>query len=285
MSYIEQTTTLIQEQVDVLKSSISVTYSWFKAQPLWKRGLLTLVAMIILTIVTVMLVFHKPILKHLISISDSWYELNYGVVLLFSLLFICGFPPLFGFATLAMLSGMVYGFPNGWYILASSTTLGSYGTFILYRSLLRNQATRLVNSSEKFKALAEILSEDSSLSLLILIRVCPLPYSLLNGVLALVPNLSRTNYFLASLISSPRLLMYVYIGHKMKDLGSETRTGKQKIVDLLSIFAVDLITVFTGWLIYRRMTAKLLGYRNAREEGHIDGVDEFELDSDTDSEP
>lgn len=238
---------------------------WFREQPLWKRALLILLVLVAAVVGLLVLIFHKHIIRLLVYISDILLQSFVGGVVLFTLVFFVGFPPLLGFSALLMLCGMVYGFPQGWPLLASASVLGSFASFLVFRHLLRDQAISLVRKNEKFRAFAEILQEDASLFLLILIRLCPLPYSLLNGALASIPNLSATTYLLASIITSPKMLIHIFVGHAIKNLGDAERPSSAKWLDLLSILLTGIALFIASYIIYNRMERKLQQFHNQPE--------------------
>lgn len=237
--------------------------AWYDSQVFWKRLAIQFGVVLGAIAAIVALIFHRHIIRYLVKVSDSWQQLKYGQVILFLLIFFVGFPPLIGFSALSMLSGMIYGFPHGWYILAPASILGSFCSFLVFRYMLNSHSNRLINSNDKFRALAEILKEkESSLLLLVLIRCCPLPYSLTNGALALVPELPGLTFILASLITSPRLMIHIFVGAKLKELGDETKSKLTKIVDLISIILTVCAAMLTTYIIYSKMQQKLATYEN-----------------------
>lgn len=239
--------------------------SWYYEQPKWKQIGIVILAVIAIIFHIVLLVFYKKLIGSLLLLADKWHELSYGRLLLFTLVFFVGFPPLIGFLALSMLTGMVYGFLGGWPILATASISGSFVSFLVYRFLLHNQAERLIHSNEKFRAFSEILKEDQSLLLLVLIRLCPLPYSLSNGALAAVPNLPALTYLLASVITSPKLLIHTFVGHKMKELGDDKKSSSSKVFDIISIVITGLAASVTTFIIYSRMQKKLRDYHSGFE--------------------
>ncbi|CAH2353616.1 golgi apparatus membrane protein Tvp38p [[Candida] railenensis] len=235
-----------------------------------KKILVWILAVFNVIAVVLILIFHSYIIKSLVKLSDKWADLKFGHLLLFTLVFMVGFPPLLGFSPLSLLCGMVYGFPYGWPLLASAMFTGSFASFLVFRYLLHKQAVRLIQANEKFRAFSDILKEDQSLLILILIRLCPLPYSLSNGALAAIPELSAWTYALASLITSPKLLIHVYVGWKLKSLGDETKTFATKVVDFVSILITGAASALTTWLIYSRMQRKLEIYHSSRQQTNGD---------------
>lgn len=255
----------VSEQTAAWSEMGANAMDWFREQPLWKQLLLMGLAVAATILGIVVLIFHKDIIRFLVFISDVLLQSFVGGVVLFTLVFFVGFPPLLGFSALLMLCGMVYGFPQGWPLLASASVLGSFASFLVFRHLLRDQATNLVHKNEKFRAFSEILQEDASLFLLILIRLCPLPYSLLNGALASIPNLSATTYLLASIITSPKMLVHIFVGHTIKNLGDAERPASAKWLDLLSILLTGVALVIASYIIYNRMERKLQQFHSQPE--------------------
>ncbi|KAK6466101.1 putative transport vesicle protein [Scheffersomyces coipomensis] len=213
---------------------------WYQQQSVIKRVLLGILGCIGVMGGILMLIFHKYFIDALVYVADSWHDLSYGGVILFLLVFFVSFPPLLGFSALSILTGMVYGFPNGWPLLAVASLSGSVCSFLFTRYWLHDYAIKLVNKEEIFRAFAEILKEDKSLYLLILLRLCPLPYSLSNGALAAIPELPN--------------------------LGDETNTTATKFVDFLSIVLTGLAASVTTYVIYNKMPSKLQGYHNSHSQ-------------------
>lgn len=238
---------------------------WYRAQLLARRVLLALAALACAAAGVLVLVFHRRVVGALVDVSNRLEHLRWGAAILFALVFMVGFPPLLGFSALLMLCGMVYGFPYGWPLLALASISGSLASFLVFRYVLRRQAELLVQKHENFRAFSEILREDASLFLLVLIRLCPLPYSLLNGALAAIPNLPAWTYFLASVITSPKMLIHVFVGHTIKNLGDAARPKHAKALDVLSIVITAGAVSLATYIIYNRMQKKLqLYHQNAR---------------------
>lgn len=245
---------------------------WYSNQPRRNQILIKICVVLGFATAIMVIVFHNYIMRLLVTIANKWESLEYGKLILFTLVFLVSFPPLLGYSALSLLSGMIYGFPGGWPVLAIGTVLGSLCSFIIFRYLLRSQAERLVDRSQKFKAFSEILNEDSSLLLLVLIRLCPLPYSLSNGALAAIPALPATTFFLASVLTTPKLLIHVFVGHKIIELGDSTKGRSTKVFDLISIFLTSSALLLVTYLIYKKMQQKLQSY-------HIVGASNDRFDS------
>lgn len=247
------------EQLDQAKEWMDRTMQWYRSQLQMARLLIYAIMSINLVIAVLFFVYHKQIINVLVAISDKWHGFRFGRAVLFVLIFCVSFPPLIGFSALSMLTGMVYGVPQGWPLLASALIIGSFCSLLVFRYVLHRQAVQLASRHSKFRALVEILSETNSLVLLVLIRLCPLPFSLSNGALAAVPELSAFKFIMASVITSPKLAVHLFVGHKIKHLGSDSSTYS-KIIDLVSIIVTVIATSVTTYVIYKRMQRKLDEY-------------------------
>lgn len=254
--------TSLREQQQLIADYTQKFQDHYEQQPTWKKVALWVLVALGLVAVIVVAVLHVYIIQLLVLVSDKLAGLKHGHLLLFVLIFFVGFPPLIGFSALSMLTGMVYGFPGGWPLLASASILGSLCLFLVFRYLLKAQAEHMIHSNEKFRAFAEILREDSSLFLLVLIRLCPLPYSLSNGALAAIPELPILTYFSASIITSPKLFIHIFVGNKIKELGDVTKSLSTKIFDIVSIVITGLAASLTTYIIYNKMQQKLRAYHS-----------------------
>jgi membrane protein DedA with SNARE-associated domain len=140
-----------------------------------------------------------------------------------------------------------------WFIVASATVVGSSCSFLVSRYFLSGFVSRLISRDPRFAALALTLKHDG-LKLLIMIRLCPLPYSLSNGALSTIPTVSLASFALSTAIVSPKLLLHVFVGAKLGELaekGKEMDT-RTKIISYISITIGVLAGAITGWVIYRQ---------------------------------
>lgn len=241
----------------LLKNQGQSFNEWLSQQPTSKRiGIYILMVLGAIGVIMVV-IFHAVFIKLLILISQKWRDLPYGGVILFILVFFVGFPPILGFSSLSILCGMVYDVFPGWLLLSTASISGSFASFLTFRYLLRSRAEQLLKSNEKFKAFAEILKQDQSLMLLILIRLCPLPYSLSNGALASIPELSPITYLLASVLTSPKLFIHIFVGHQLIDIGDSGNTTMGRIFDAISLVITACASATTMYIIYDRMQKKL----------------------------
>ena len=98
-----------------------------------------------------------------------------------------------------------------------------------------------------------VLKHDG-LKLLIMIRLCPLPYSISNGAISTFPTVQPLTFAIATAAATPKLLIAIFVGSRLKVIArsdAKMDTGT-KIINWASILFGVGLGVLTGWLIYKR---------------------------------
>ena len=116
-----------------------------------------------------------------------------------------------------------------------------------------------MENDKRFAALALTMKYDG-LKLLCMIRLCPLPYSICNGVISTFPTVHPLLYGLATALICPKMLVPVFIGNRLRVLaqrGEEMSAGS-KAVNALSIIISITIGILTGLYIYKRYESSLI---------------------------
>ncbi|KFH47913.1 Golgi apparatus membrane protein-like protein [Hapsidospora chrysogenum ATCC 11550] len=215
-------------------------------------AILALYALIILGFI-----FSRRLFDWLATVSASWRALPGGWLIAFALVFVTAFPPVIGYSTATTISGFVYGFPGGWPIAATACTAGSLAAFIASRTVLSRVVDRMVGHDKRFIALGHVLRRDG-IWYLTGIRFCPLPFSLSNGFLATIPSISPLAFTISTALSSPKLLVHVFIGSRLAILaenGDKLSFG-DRLVNYLSILLGAAVGITVGWVIYKRTMAR-----------------------------
>jgi len=116
---------------------------------------------------------------------------------------------------------------------------------------------RLVANDTRFAALSLTLKHDG-LKLLIMYRLCPLPYSISNGAVATFPTVHWASYALATAIVSPKLMLHIFIGSQLEKIAESggKMDPRTKALSYLSIIIGLIAGVTTGWLVYRKTKAR-----------------------------
>ena len=161
-----------------------------------------------------------------------------------------------GYSTCVTIAGFVFGM-KGWFIIASATVVGSTLAFVVSRTLLKRFVGRLTAKNKQFAALSLVLKHDG-LKLLIMIRLCPLPFSLSNGAISTIPTVTWMNFAIATACASPKLLLHIFVGSRLGDLAEngDKMDTKTKIVSYVSIVIGIILGTLTGYLVYIRTRAR-----------------------------
>lgn len=234
-----------------------------------QRVLLVLAGLTSFVLSILFLVYNEHIFKYwLAPVAKKWRDIPAGWLILWSMTFIVSFPPLIGYSTCITLAGFVYGFPNGWFIVASATVIGSTASFLASRMILHRFVTRLIANDSRFAALALTLKHDG-IKLLIMIRLCPLPYSLSNGAIATFPTVHWASFMLAGAIASPKLLLHVFVGAKIGELAEkgEQMDAKTKAISYISIVIGLVAGILTGYLMYWKTKVRAAELEAQEREG------------------
>lgn len=146
---------------------------------------------------------------------------------------------------------------KGWLIIASATIVGSTASFIVSRTVLRQYVSRLAERNKRFAALSLVLKHDG-IKLLIMIRLCPLPYSFSNGAISTIPTVTWQKFMLATALVTPKLLLHIFVGRQIGLLAEEGNKMdiKTKMISYLSIAIGMAAGIATGYFIYVKTKAR-----------------------------
>lgn len=231
------------------KSTALNSWEFYYAQSQIKRLFLLAALALGLASGITLLVFHNKVFEILLTFANAWKGLQTGPLIMFALVCVISFPPLIGYSALASLCGMMYGY-WGWPLLTLATLVGSLISFLTCRYGFQDYAHRLARSNAKFAALTRTMETDGY-QLLWMIRLCPLPYSLSNGALASIPSVTALQFVLSTLITSPKLLIHIFIGDRIARLGTEL-DATSRIINLISVVLALIVGSLTAYTIYVR---------------------------------
>jgi len=154
---------------------------------------------------------------------------------------------------------------------------GSVASFTVFKNLLHSRAEKLIHANRRFEAFASILQENNSYLILALFRLCPFPYSLTNGAVAGVYGISVRNFAIANVITTPKLLVYLFIGSRIKNL-AETESPGSKLFDIISIFVAVCILMMTAWILYYKTNQKYKQLQREDNQAPIDSLGEADFE-------
>jgi hypothetical protein len=128
--------------------------------------------------------------------------------------------------------------------------------------------TRLVANDKRFAALALTLKHDG-LKLLVMIRMCPLPYSLSNGAVATFPTVHWASFAIATAIVSPKLMLHIFIGSQLEKIAESggKMDARTKAISYLSIAIGAVAGVATGWFMYRKTKERAAELEEEERQG------------------
>ncbi|KAH7057671.1 snare associated Golgi protein-domain-containing protein [Linnemannia elongata] len=135
-------------------------------------------------------------------------------------LFLTAFPPVFGYSSLITMSGYVYGFGLGLFIAYTSALLGSIACFYLCRRSFKVQVRALMAKKQSMKSVVKAV-EKRGFKLLVLIRLAPYPFNVMNALLS-ATHIPLSTFALATALSLTKLALHVYIGSTLPSLAPIT---------------------------------------------------------------
>ncbi|GMM28452.1 Tvp38 protein [Martiniozyma asiatica (nom. inval.)] len=241
---------------------------WYMSKSLPTRIILALAGLLFAILDVVLIVYHQKILDHLINISDVWEERGFEGQLIFVLLILLvSFPPMIGYTMILTVAGIVYGYKS-FPLLALSSAVGSTMSFYCFKKLFKEKSALILESNTNLKLFAGVLkdSETSFINetfMLTLMKIMPLPYSLTNGSLGCIPNLSPWAFFCACLIASPKIYVNLFMGVQMRKIGSD-KGSNEKWIDFSLILFTGLSFFLITFFIYRKVKQRIIEFNEER---------------------
>lgn len=135
---------------------------------------------------------------------------NQGYAILFCLIFITTIPPFPLYSTLTILSGYTFGPWIGAVISYTAALSGAVIVFLLSRHYLRDPMSRFLAHTVSLKRVVRAIEKRPKL--LLLIRVAPYPYNLMNVLLASSHTLTFKTYFTCTALSLFKVIIHTSVG-------------------------------------------------------------------------
>ncbi|KAF2717442.1 hypothetical protein K431DRAFT_288573 [Polychaeton citri CBS 116435] len=232
------------------------TVKTFFRLSLLQRILLVVAGLTLLILGILFLIFNERIFARLSPAAKKWRELPGGWLILFFMTFFVSFPPCIGYSSCVTIAGFVYGM-WGWVVIAIATTLGSTASFLASRSLLKKWVDKWTAHDKRFAALSLVLKHDG-LKLLVMIRLCPLPYSFSNGAVSTIPTVTWYNFLIATAIASPKHMLGVFVGAQVAKIADtdEKMSLTAKAASYIGIFIGVAAGIATGYFMYIKTKAR-----------------------------
>lgn len=241
----------------------------FDSLQTWQKLLAYFTGVCFFILGVLFLVFRHKIMAKIVETSNDLEAKTSTQFILVLLIFIVGFPPLIGYSFLSTSTGLIYGVTfHGWFLLAFGSVCGSVASFAVFKNILHSRAEKLIHANRRFEAFASILQENNSYMILALFRLCPFPYSLTNGAIAGVYGISLRNFAIANLITTPKLVLYLFIGSRIKNL-AETNSPGSKLFDIVSILITICVLMITAWILYYKTNQRYKQLQSQRNQEPI----------------
>ncbi|KAF8341366.1 uncharacterized protein EI90DRAFT_3143709 [Cantharellus anzutake] len=230
------------------------------------------------------LIFIGPagLFQTLYDIAQRLHNMPYGWLILFAIAIIVSFPPLLGHTAINSICGFAFG-ARGCLIAIPAAVIGSAASFLLLRATFRRRVKAWAKQSKKWQAMeqvivrivsAAVMCDAKGLPLIVLIRLCPLPWVYSNAFFASIESVRLWQFVFATLCLSPKIFLAVFIGSQVADLSDGTHrkalsTGV-KILDILSIAVSVGLALGTGWYVWSMTDAHIQNIEDLpRETGRL----------------
>ncbi|GJJ07382.1 hypothetical protein Clacol_001584 [Clathrus columnatus] len=179
------------------------------------------------------------------------------------------------YSTLIVLSGYTFGTWPGAVVSYLSALSGAVIVFLLSRHYLRDTMSHLLTHTTSLKRAVRAIERKPQL--LLLIRVAPYPYNLMNVLLASSHTLSFSTYFWCTALSLCKIVIHTSIGagihsfaaHHLKD---HAQQQQQDDDGLSTVFTICGITLCIAIFIYLTYVARRAVNDELNEEdelGHL----------------
>jgi SNARE associated Golgi protein len=152
------------------------------------------------------------------------------------------------------------------------------------RYLFHDFVARIMAKEKRFGALALTLQHDG-IRLLVMIRLCPLPFTLTNAALSSIPTVHWAQFAAATAAASPKLLLHVWIGAQLALLAEkgDKMDARTKAVSVTGMVVGSVAGLATGAWIYMQ-TVKRSKELRALEEAEQGMLDPEEFADEDDAE-
>ncbi|KAG0053086.1 hypothetical protein BGZ83_001678 [Gryganskiella cystojenkinii] len=224
--------------------------------------------------------FHTKIFELLEAMATFIKSLGRaGPPIIMVCLFLTAFPPIFGYSSLVTMSGYVYGFKFGLFIAYTSALLGSIVCFYLCRKWFKVQVRSLMAKKPSLKSVVKAV-EKRGFKLMILIRLAPYPFNVMNALLS-ATHIPLSTFTLATALSLSKLALHVYIGSTLSSLavlppdegtepsepllpGTDSHGRNLKIVVMAISMILGIAVGAYVWMVAKREIAASEGIRIER---------------------
>jgi len=202
-----------------------------------------------------------------------------GMAILFLCVVLASHPPLFGFAGSLTLIGFTFGLWPGMLLASVATMTGAAVAFLSIRTFFLNWMRQFGSErSERWEAFSHVVKTNGTL-LVVMIRWCPVPWAVGNGLFASIDSVSFPSFMLANLVVQPRLLVPVFIGSRLHSLAGDEEGEADPVRKWVNVGSIIIglgVSFATGFFIYRATLRKMRELGDVPEEEEEDAVSVLE---------
>jgi uncharacterized membrane protein YdjX (TVP38/TMEM64 family) len=221
-----------------------------------KRLVITICCFLLASFILFILVFtQKQALENFLT---SFYYSKYNFLIIGLFIIICSIPPIVGYGLLLTFSGYVLGVWYGFLLNYVASLIGSIIVFYGARNVSQFMSLKYD------EVMINRIAQQSSLSLLILLRFTPVPFSYSNILFSALP-ISFTYFLIPVLLALFKTIFHAYIGFSLREIvgtpillddGSVYWSGNlynhpiswsQILLGLVGLVASTVL----GWKVYR----------------------------------
>ncbi|KAI9243418.1 hypothetical protein EDC94DRAFT_665978 [Helicostylum pulchrum] len=201
--------------------------------------------------------YKEDIVEFIQEIAIKMREHKYSSLIMVVIVALTGTPPLFGYTFAVTMTGFVYGFPNGCIPATTGAFLSSLATFGLVRKF--NFAKYITFSEKKqnlYVAMQDAITQ-GGFKMMLLIRICPLPWQLTNLMLSLVPSVTWKTYISSALIACFKFNLDVWVGSQLANLSDPDLPPEAHKATLIYMCLGIIILVSSGFWLYKLTMVKV----------------------------
>ncbi|CAI2192168.1 5120_t:CDS:2, partial [Funneliformis geosporum] len=184
-------------------------------------------------------------------IAEEMRDLKFGFLIIGGIIIISSIPPVPGYGSTIIICGYIYGFPLGFIPAFFSALLGASFSFYLCRTICLGYARKLAKKQSNFQKLS-LAIEEGGFKIIFLIRLSPFPFPWSNAFFGTIQSVSFWKFFIATALSLPKLLIYIFMGSRFRNLSEEMDTTS-RIINYVTLAVGFVLLFFAAWYIYNKM--------------------------------
>lgn len=170
---------------------------------------------------------------------------------------VLGIPPMLGFTFAVTMSGFIYGFPNGSIPAMTGAVTSAMISFgLIHKLQLAKRIKFSTKRQEMYQAIQDAITQ-GGFKMILLIRICPLPWQLTNLVLSLIPAMTWQRYLISTLIACFKFNMDVWVGSQLANLSDPDLPQETHRATLMYMSIGLFMLISSGIWIYKMTMIKI----------------------------